>query len=142
MPNPDEEPLEFWLRDALDLDQEERNYLASLNLASPWRQQSATVTDARWGWLALIGVVTAFITWSLAGPIVSADFDFANRIGLSTFVVTNVVEWLGRIGETFIGVATAPGLTLSQPLLAVVALAVLFWPRLVAAPHFLQGVRS
>jgi len=140
MPSPDEPTLEMWLREALDLDQDERAYLASLDLASTWRQE-ATTADARWGLLALLGVVGAFIAWSVASPFARDAFALANLVGLSTFVVTNVVGLLGGLSQTFVGLATAPSLGLSQPFLALVAVVVLLWPRITSAPHFLQGVR-
>ncbi len=144
MSSPDEEPIEFWLRAALDLDQDERAYLAGLDLAGTWRRRPlpTTAMDARGGWLALIAVVTAFITWSLAGPSVADVLAVANVVGLTTFVVTNLIEILVGLIQTFVEFAATPSLGLSQPLLALLALVLLFWPRITSATHFLQGARS
>jgi hypothetical protein len=127
---------------ALALDQDERAYLASLDLAGTWRTRSAHSTDARWGWLALLGVVSAFIAWTVAAQPFGAVLGTANQVGLSTVLVTNAIGlFLGAV-RSLIDVSTNPALGLSKPLLALLALALLFWPRLQAAPHYLQGVRS
>jgi hypothetical protein len=52
------------------------------------------------------------------------------------------VEVLLGLGETLITLSTNPLLQLSQPLLALLALALLFLPRLLPAAAHPQGVRS
>jgi hypothetical protein len=130
------------LKTALELDRDEHAYLASLDLAAAWRASSASPADGRWGWVALIGVVGAFVVWTLALQPFGDVLAIANLVGLSTVVVSTALGLLLGFGETFIEISTNPALGLSQPLLAVLALALLFWPRIKAAPHYFQGVRS
>jgi hypothetical protein len=140
--------LERWLaaatsmRAALDLDQSERAYLATLDLGGTWRNQAAPATDSPWGWIALIGVVAAFIAWTVSAQPFGDVFATANQVGLGTFLLTNAVELLLGAVRALIDVSTNPVLALSQPLLAVLALALLFWPRMKSAPQYLEGVRS
>jgi hypothetical protein len=130
------------LRAALELDQDERAYLASLDLSSTWRAQSATATDARWGWLALLGIVTGFIAWTVAAQPFGDLLGTANLVGLSTVLLTATVSLLLSVAQSLIDVSINPALGLAQPLLAVLALLVLFWPRIASAPRYFQGVRS
>jgi len=127
---------------ALDLDQEERDFLASLDLAATWRASAANATDARWGWLALLGVVAAFLAWSVAAQPIGNVLGLANLVGLGTLALTTGLGWVLAASQALIGVSTNPALGFSQPLLALLALALLFWPRIKSAPHYLQGVRS
>ena len=130
------------LHSALDLDQDERAYLSSLDVAGSWRAASAPAVDPRWGWLALLAVVAAFFTWTVAVQPFSALLDTANQVGLGTVLLSNAGGLLFGAAQTLINLSTNPALSLSQPLLAVLALTLLFWPRITSAPHFLQGVRS
>jgi anti-sigma factor RsiW len=130
------------LRSALELDHDERAYLANLDLATTWRAQAAPSTDARWGWLALLGIITAFIAWTIAAQPFGELLGTANLFGLGTVLLTNAVTLLLGVATSLIDVSTNPALGLAQPLLAVLALTVLFWPRIASAPRYLQGVRS
>jgi hypothetical protein len=131
------------LRDALRLDDEERAYLASLELATAWRNRSPhRAMQATWGWLALLGVVAAFVAWTLAADSFGAALAAASQVGLGTVLLTTALGLLLGLGEALIALATNPVLGLSQPLLALLALALLFWPRVKPAPHYPQGVRS
>jgi hypothetical protein len=141
MDHPDEQTLEFWLADALRLDQDERAYLANLDLAGTWRARSANAPDARWGWLALIGVVGAFLVWTAGLEPFGEILATANLVGLSTILVSAAVGFLVSSSEALIDIATNPALGLSQPLLALLALGLLFWPRIKSAPRLMQGVR-
>src|SRR5206468_12905040 len=53
------------LRAALELDADERAYLAGLALASSWRTSPATA-ELSWGWLALAAVIAGFAAWFVA----------------------------------------------------------------------------
>lgn len=143
MPHPDEFGLdELTLRAALDLDPEERAYLASLDLAAAWRTRPNNAPDSAWGWLALIGLVAAFIGWTVAAQPFGDVLAIANYFGLSTVVLTASARLLLDAAMEVFQISTSPALALSQPLLAVLALALLFWPRIKSAPHPLQGVPS
>ena len=146
MSDPDElsPELRSILRSALDLDQDERAYLASLNLPAVWRKQAQAAPDARWGWLALLVVVAAFAAWTLAGGFFGQVLDTANQVGLSTFVITSAIGLLFETGQAVLEAAMQPALSLSQPLLAVLALVLLFWPRIwmKSAPQTFQGAHS
>jgi len=130
------------LRSALELDHDERAFLAGLDLASTWRAQAIPSADVRWGWLALLGSVTAFIAWTIAAQPFGELLGTANLVGLGTVVLTNAVALLLGLAHSLIDVSINPALGLAQPLLAVLALTVLFWPRITSAPRYLQGVRS
>jgi hypothetical protein len=127
---------------ALDLDHAELDFLASLDLAATWRASTATASDGRWGWLALLGVVAAFFAWSAAAQPFGNLVGIANLVGLGSVLLTTGVGMLLGVSQALIGVSTNPVLGYSQPLLAVLALALLFWPRIKSAPRYLQGVRS
>jgi hypothetical protein len=127
---------------ALDLDQDERAFLTSLDLSAGWRNRTSKTLAAHWGWLAVVSVVTAFIAWTLTIQPFGDLLATADQVGLSTFLLTNVVGLLLGIAQFLIDISTNPALSLSQPLLAVLALTVLFWPRIKSAPQYLQGVRS
>lgn len=145
MPHPDEIGLdELTLRAALDLDEDERAYLARLDLAARWRAlaQTETATDSRWGWLALLGVAAAFIGWTFAAEPLGDLLAVANQIGLSTVLLTTAVRLVLDAGVSLFDISTNPALGLSEPLLAVLALALLFWPRIKSVPHTPQGVPS
>lgn len=143
MSSPDDFNLE--LSAALDLDQDERDYLASLDLSGAWRARSSTAStifDGRWGRLAFLGVVAAFVVWTFAGGPLGQLLVTANQLGLGTLVATSVVGLLLGFSETLIDISTNPALGLSQPLLAVLALVILVWPRITSASRTLQGVHS
>jgi anti-sigma factor RsiW len=130
------------LRSALELDHAESDYLASLDLARTWRAQAAASTEAHWGWLALLGIVTAFVAWTFAAQPFGELLGTADLVGLGTILSTNAVTLLLGVAASLIDLSSNPALGLAQPLLAVLALTVLFWPRIKSAPRYLQGVRS
>jgi anti-sigma factor RsiW len=133
------------LRAALDLDQDERAYLATLNLASRWRAQSNRTADRHLGWLALFAVIGAFLAWTLAAPLLGAVGQLlgaASMVGVGTVVLTTVIAVLLGAAQAVIELSLNPALGLSQPLLAVLALALLIWPRVRPASHPIGGVQS
>jgi hypothetical protein len=130
------------LQAALELDQDERAYLAGLDLAATWRRRSTATSDARWGRLALLGIVSGFVAWTIAAQPFSDLLGIVNLVGLGTLLLTNALELLLGAGQSLIDISKNPALGLAQPLLAVLALTVLFWPRIASAPRYLQGVRS
>src|SRR5579864_7152908 len=135
---PDEFALE--IRAALELDQEERTYLSTLNLAASWRAQRTHASQTAWGWLALFGVISVFAAWSLVIHPFTDMFDAADVVGFGAFALTTLVGLLFEAGQSLTDVAMNPALGLIQPMLLVLALAILFWPRITSVPHYLQGV--
>ena len=130
------------LRDALQLDADEQTYLASLDLAAPWRARAASPAAAPWGWLALLGVVATFVAWALFAETAGQALALASLVGVSTVLLTTLIELLLSVGQALIALSTNPLLQLSQPLLALLAVALLFLPRRLVAVHHPQGVRS
>ena len=133
------------LRAALDLDEDERAYLVGLNLASTWRARSAPATDRTWGWLALFTVLAGFVAWTVAAQPVGQALSALGMVGASTLLLTTAIGLVLQVGRSVIALSTNPALGVIQPLLGVLALALLFWPRLTkvkAGPHFGEGVRS
>ena len=124
------------LRAALALDWDEHAYLAGLDLAATWRGRTANATDARWGWLALFAVITAFITWTVAAQPFGDVLSTANEVGLSTVLLTSTIGLVIGVSQSVIDISTNPALGFSQPLLGLLALALLLWPK------YMQGVRS
>jgi hypothetical protein len=141
MSDPDDE-LTRELRAALELDQDERAYLAGLNLAATWRAESTSATSAQWGRLVLIGVVTAFVAWSVAAQPFGGLLATANQVGLAIILLTTALGFVLDVAHSLLDLSTNPALGLTQPLLAVLALAVLAWPRITSAPNYFQGVHS
>jgi hypothetical protein len=130
------------LQAALGLDQDERTYLAGLDLAAAWRARSANASDSRWGWVTFLGLVAAFIAWNLAAPGLGQVLATADQVGVGVVLLTTTLGLLLGAAHSLIDVSTNPALGLSQPLLALVALALLFWPRITSAPHYPEGARS
>src|SRR3954468_6723273 len=50
------------LRSALSLDADEQAYLVGLNLPATWQTRPAPAA-APWGWLTVVGLITAFVAW-------------------------------------------------------------------------------
>lgn len=133
-----------WLKEALELDPDEHAYLASLDLSATWRARVATATDWRWGWLALFSVIAAFIAWSVAAQPLGDLLGAANQVGMSTLLLTTALGLLFGAGQTFFELSTSPVLGLSQPLLVLLALCLVFWPRIrmKSSPPAIEGILS
>src|SRR5690348_6788655 len=110
MSDPDElsPELRSLLRAALDMDQDERAYLIDLKLAARWRAQPAAAQDSAWGWIALLGVVSAFVAWSFVFQPFTNLVDMANVVGFGTVLLTSLVGLLLSLIGSFIDVATNP----------------------------------
>lgn len=115
------------LRTALALDAEELEYLSGLELASTWRTAAATATPS-WGWIALIGVVAGFAAWFIAAPVIGPAVAVAVQVGAFTVLLNVALGLVFGLGQALLNVIRSPALGLSQPLLALLALALLFWP--------------
>jgi Putative zinc-finger len=114
------------LHAALSLDADEHAFLATLDLPATWRARSASVP---WSWLALFSVVAAFAAWTLAGPFIANLVGVAAQAGAGTYLITTALSLLFSFGQAVLSIANSPALSLTQPLLAVLALALLLWPR-------------
>src|SRR5437879_1592334 len=116
------------LHAALALDSEELAYLKGLDLASTWRTSPATAALS-WGWIALAGVVTGFAAWLVAAPMFGAAVAAAAQVGVGTVVLHTAFVLVFSLGEALLDVIRNPALGLAQPLLALLALALLIWHR-------------
>jgi hypothetical protein len=120
--------LDAELHAALALDAEELAYLSDLELASSWRTGSAWAAPS-WGWIALSGVVAGFAAWWVAAPMFGSVVAAAVQVGLGTVLLHAALELVFSLGQALLDVIQNPALGLSQPLLALLALALLVWPR-------------
>lgn len=120
------------LQAALELDADERAYLAGLNLAGTWRARSAPAPDRTWGWLALFVVLGAFVAWTVAVQPVGQALSTLNMVGASTFLLTNAIGVLLQAVGAVIELSSNSALRTSQPLLGALALVLLVWPRLMS----------
>src|SRR5688572_7868907 len=116
------------LHASLDLDADERAYLRGLDLAARWRT-APSVTALPWAWIALAGVVSAYVAWAIAAPMFGSIAVLAVQIALGTAPLHLAVGQAFGVGLTLFDLARHPALDLSLPLLALVALALLLWPR-------------
>jgi hypothetical protein len=120
--------LDGELHAALVLDAEEVAYLRNLQLGSPWRA-SATTASLSWGWIALAGVVAGFAAWLVAAPVVGSAVATAVQVGVGTVLLHTALEVAFSLGQALLDLIRNPALGLSQPLLALLAVALLVWPR-------------
>jgi anti-sigma factor RsiW len=116
------------LHAALDLDPDERAYLRGLDLAARWRTASP-LPALPWAWIALAGVVCGYVAWAIAAPMFGSVALLAVQVVLGTAPLYLAVGQAFGVGLTLLDLARHPALDLSQPLLALVALALLLWPR-------------
>lgn len=112
---------------ALALDADELAYLDSLDLVRPWRTTARPV--AWWYWLVFLGALASFAAWSVAGPLARPALDLVTRTSLGVVLARGLLEGLARFGEALLVAAASPLLGYSLPLLALLGLALLAWPR-------------
>ena len=112
---------------ALALDAEELAYLEGLNLARQWR--TAPQPAAWWHWLLFLGTLVSFAAWSVAGPLARPALDLMVRTGLGVVLARGLLETLARLVEAVLVLAASPLLVYSLPLLAILGLILLAWPR-------------
>jgi hypothetical protein len=115
------------LHHALALDATERGYLAELQLAAPWQARAAT--DPAWGWVVVAAVVASFIAWLAAAPLVGSIVGLAAQIGIATVLLNAALVLAFGAGQALFDLIRNPALGWSQPLLALLALLLLVWPR-------------
>jgi len=118
--------LDADLHAALALDADELAYVSGLELASTWR---STTVPASWGWIALAGVVAGFAAWLVAAPVFGSALAAAVQVGVGTVLLHTVLELAFSLGQALLEVIRNPALGLNQPLLALLAIALLVWPR-------------
>src|SRR6266849_1922473 len=116
------------LHAALALDAEELAYLSGLELASTGRTSPATAALS-WGWSALAGVVAGFAAWLVAAPMFGAALTMADQVGVGTVLLNAAFGVVFSIVEALLDLIRNPALGLSQPVLGLLALALLVWPR-------------
>jgi anti-sigma factor RsiW len=116
------------LHAAFALDAEELAYLSGLDLASRWRTRPAAPALS-WGWIALAGVVGGYLAWLVAAPMLGSVLATAAQVGLGTVPLHLALDLVLSLGQAVLGLIRHPALGLSQPLLALLALALLVWPR-------------
>ena len=120
--------LDSELHAALELDAEERAYLAGLGLGATWHARPATA-NLSWGWIALLGVVAGFVAWFVAAPLFGSAVALGVQVGLGTVLISAALSLVFSLGQALFDLTRNPALGLSQPLLALLALALLVWPR-------------
>jgi len=143
MSSRDDDPtFDRWLTEALDLDQDERAHLAGLDLPATWRARADAATDWHWGWLALFSVVATFVAWTLVAQPLGDLLEAASQAGLGALAMTTALGLAFGVSQSLIDLSTSQALGLTQPLLILLALALLLWPRIKSAPRDLKGVPS
>ena len=120
--------LETEFHAALALDADELAYLAGLELASPWRTSPA-VAALSWGWIALVGVIGGYLAWLMAAPMLGSVVATVAPVGLGTVPLHLALDLVFSLGQALLDLIRHPALGLTQPLLALLALALLVWPR-------------
>lgn len=120
--------LDSELHAALALDDNEVAYLSGLELAATWRTAPAT-RALSWGWIALAGVIAGFAAWLVVAPTFGWVLAAAAQIGLGSVLINAALTLVFTVVQTLFEVIRNPALGLSQPLLALLALALLIWPR-------------
>ena len=111
---------------ALALDAAELDCLEGLNLARRWRAAPPAVW---WYWLVFLGALASFAIWSVAGPVTRPVLELVTRTGLGVVLARALIESLVRLGEAVFMLAVSPMLGYSLPLLALLGLILLAWPR-------------
>jgi uncharacterized membrane protein (DUF485 family) len=119
--------LDSQLHAALALDAEDLAYLARQELSSTWRSSSAQAP--LWAWIALFGVVAGCAAWFVAAPLFGSAVALGVQVGLGTVLISAALSLVLSVGQALFDLTRNPALGLSQPLLALLALALLIWPR-------------
>jgi anti-sigma factor RsiW len=119
--------LDADLHAALALEAEELAYVSGLELASTWRTSPAP--GPSWGWIALAGVVAGYVAWLVAAPLFGSPVVVAALIGVGSLLLHAAFGLVFGLGHALLDLIRNPALGLSQPLLALLALALLVWPR-------------
>jgi anti-sigma factor RsiW len=116
------------LHSALALDVDELAYLQGVGLAARWRAGPAAAA-LPWAWIALAGVVGGYVAWSVAASMFGSVALLAAQVVLGTAPLYLAVARAFDLGQALLDVIRHPALGFSQPLLALLALALLLWPR-------------
>jgi hypothetical protein len=124
----DEGAFEADLRTALALTTDEHAYLAGLDLAAAWRTAPADLAR-RVTWLSATFIAAVSGTWLLTLPLLGSFLELPNRFGASIVLLRLLLNVLWTGVETLLVLAASPALGLALPILALLGLAVLAWPR-------------
>jgi hypothetical protein len=130
---PDDAAFDADLRSALALDPDETALMASLALSTSW-QRAATPWGKRVGWLGLTLVLAAAAAWVLVGPLVATLLEPIARLGIGAMLLRFALTVAWAAGESVLALAANPNLSLLLPILAVIGLALLAWPRWAPKP--------
>jgi hypothetical protein len=120
--------LEADLRAALALDAEERAYVSGRELAATWRTSHAAPAVS-WAWIVLGGVIAGAVAWFVAAPTFGWAVGVAAQVGVGTLLLHTALGLAFSVGSALIDLIRNPAFSLTQPLLALLALALLIWPR-------------
>jgi hypothetical protein len=115
------------LHAALALDAEELAYVSGLDLASSWRTSPAAA--AAWCWIALAVVIAGFAVWLVAARLFGSALGVAFQVGLGTLPLYAALGLVFSFGQALLELIRNPALGLTQPLLALLAIVLLVWPR-------------
>jgi len=126
--------LDAELHTALALDAEELAYVRGLELVSTWRTSPAAAALS-WGWIALAGAIGGFAAWLAAAPMFGSAVGTALQVGVGSVLLHTALELAFGLGQALFELIRNPALGLSQPLLALLALALLVWPRQLIPTH-------
>ena len=74
-------------------------------------------------------MVAGFVAWLAAAPIFGSVAAAAAQVGLGTLLLNAALQLLFSLGQALLDLIRSPAVGLSQPLLALLAAALLFWPR-------------
>src|SRR5688572_22471054 len=133
MHSADDSPFENDLRAALALDDDERAYLTQLDLSAAWRPAPERVWTTRLAWLSLAVIVAAGAAWLFtaprAAPLAAQVVQLVSQFSASTVLVRLLLHSLWAAGESLLTLSSTPSLSFSMPLLALLGLALLAWPR-------------
>jgi hypothetical protein len=130
---PDDGAFEADLRSALALDADELALMGSLALSTAW-QRAATPWGKRVGWLSLTLVLAAAAAWVLVGPLVATLLEPIARLGVGAMLLRFALTVAWAATDSVLTLAANPALSLSLPILAVIGLALLAWPRWAPKP--------
>jgi hypothetical protein len=116
------------MHSALSLDAEELAVVSALNLPRTWRATETNQSPA-WGWIALGAAIGGFIAWLAVRPLLDPVVATAFQIGLGPVLLNATLTVVLSGGQAIFDVIRNPALSLAQPLLALLALALLMWPK-------------
>jgi len=122
--------LDVELHGALSLDHDEQAYLDGLKLPAAWRPEHAPAGAAVW--LTLLAIPAVCLAWFVAAPFAAQAWAAAAQVGVGTILVRSLLGVLLGVGEAVLALSRGPLVGSSQLALALLAVALLAWPRRLA----------